>query len=103
MKTINLSYNYISRAYELFLQHPKDGIHNVRSFIGNGLRQDIWTPLQTRFKIPNIVEFFGASEGTGAVVNVCNRPGAVGRISPLLVRAIISICMRRKPIILFEY
>ncbi|XP_071147653.1 long-chain fatty acid transport protein 2-like [Mytilus edulis] len=67
-------------------EHPKDGIHNVRSFIGNGLRQDIWTQLQKRFKIPNIVEFFGASEGTGAVVNVCNRPGAVGRISPLMNR-----------------
>ncbi|CAC5393600.1 unnamed protein product [Mytilus coruscus] len=80
---------YIGELCRYVLAVPedsKDGIHNVQSFIGNGLRQDIWTLLQKRFKIPKIIEFFGASEGTSAVINLCNRPGAVGRISPLMNR-----------------
>ncbi|XP_052082283.1 long-chain fatty acid transport protein 2-like [Mytilus californianus] len=80
---------YIGELCRYVLAVPedsKDGIHNVRTFIGNGLRQDIWTLLQKRFKIPKIIEFFGASEGTSAMVNLCNRPGAVGRISPLMNR-----------------
>ena len=52
---------------------------------GNGLRKDIWTTFQERFKIRQIFEFFGASEGTTFMANVSNRPGAIGRISPLLV------------------
>ncbi|XP_076086204.1 long-chain fatty acid transport protein 2-like [Mytilus galloprovincialis] len=65
-------------------ENPKDGIHYIKCFIGNGLRQDIWLSMQARFKIPKFIEFFGATEATGGLVNVCNRPGAVGRISPLM-------------------
>ncbi|XP_052082280.1 long-chain fatty acid transport protein 2-like isoform X1 [Mytilus californianus] len=65
-------------------ENPKDGTNNIKCFIGNGLRQDIWLQLQKRFKIPKFVEVFGATEATGGLVNVCNRPGAVGRISPLM-------------------
>ncbi|VDI79355.1 Hypothetical predicted protein [Mytilus galloprovincialis] len=65
-------------------EDPLDGNHNVKYFIGNGLRQDIWIPIQKRFKIPYIMEFFGASEATALMYNMCNKPGAVGRISPLM-------------------
>ena len=53
--------------------------------IGNGLRTDIWETFQKRFKIPKIVEFFGATEGTAAFVNTWGRVGSCGRISPLMV------------------
>lgn len=52
--------------------------------IGNGLRKDIWEAFQKRYKIPKIVEFFGATEGTAAFVNTWGRVGSCGRLSPLL-------------------
>ncbi|CAL1544472.1 unnamed protein product, partial [Lymnaea stagnalis] len=48
------------------------------------LRKDIWCEVKTRFKIPNLVEFFGATEGVKSTFNVSDQPGAVGRLSPLL-------------------
>jgi len=62
-----------------------DGVHKVRVAVGNGLRPDIWEEFQKRFKIQNIVESFGATEGTAAVFNVCNKIGAIGRWSPFMV------------------
>lgn len=40
---------------------------------------------QERFKIPFVCEFFGATEGVKLIYNIANKPGAVGRLSPLLV------------------
>lgn len=62
-----------------------DGVHNIRVAFGNGLRLDIWKEFQERFKIPKIVEFFGATEGTAIFVNICEKVGAVARLSPLMV------------------
>ena len=62
-----------------------DGIHKVKYAYGNGLRQDIWAEFQNRFKIPKIVEFYGATESPIAFVNVTNKLGSCGRSSPLLV------------------
>lgn len=67
-------------------QSDLDGVHNVRVAFGNGLRVDIWEEFKNRFKIPRIVEFFGATEGTGVFTNVTNTVGAIGRMSPLMVR-----------------
>lgn len=63
---------------------PQDGVHKIRNMIGNGLRKDIWLEFQQRFKIPKIIEFFGATEGTSAMININGRLGACGRVSPLL-------------------
>lgn len=59
---------------------PNDRAHDVRAVIGNGLRPDIWDAFQTRFALPRIVEFYGATEGNVALVNYDGKPGAVGRI-----------------------
>lgn len=67
-------------------QSDLDGVHNVRVAFGNGLRVDIWEEFKNRFKIPRIVEFFGATEGTGVFTNVTNTVGAIGRMSPLMVK-----------------
>lgn len=61
-------------------------MHNIRVAFGNGLRSDIWTEFQRRFKIPKIIEFFGATEAPTFFINICDKVGAVGRISPLIVR-----------------
>jgi acyl-CoA synthetase (AMP-forming)/AMP-acid ligase II len=57
---------------------PTDTQHNIRLCIGNGLRPQIWTAFTKRFGIANIVEFYGATEGTTFLINPFNKPGACG-------------------------
>ncbi|HVV93045.1 MAG TPA: long-chain-acyl-CoA synthetase [Hyphomicrobiales bacterium] len=54
--------------------------HHVRLCCGNGLRPDIWPTFVERFRIPEIREFYAATEGNVALFNFDNTPGAVGRI-----------------------
>jgi len=59
---------------------PSDTAHVLRLIVGNGLRPEIWKPFQDRFRIPRILEFYGATEGNVALLNFSGKPGAVGRI-----------------------
>jgi fatty-acyl-CoA synthase len=63
-------------------ERPEEHSHRVRVITGNGLRPDIWTRFQERFRIPLIREFYGSTEGTAPVVNLVGRPGMVGRLQP---------------------
>ena len=65
---------------------PDDRDHRVRAAIGNGLRPDIWEHFQQRFGIRDIFEFYGATEGNFALLNIDNKAGAVGRVPPYLKR-----------------
>ncbi|XP_070539263.1 long-chain fatty acid transport protein 2-like isoform X2 [Ptychodera flava] len=67
---------------------PHDKNHSVRMAIGNGLRPDIWTKFQQRFRIPKIAEFYAATDGTFYGINTDNKIGAVGKFSPLTKRLI---------------
>ena len=58
--------------------------HRLRLACGNGLRGDIWEEFQARFSIPQILEFYAATEGNFSLYNVEGKPGAIGRIPPLL-------------------
>jgi len=58
--------------------------HRLRLVCGNGLRGDIWEAFQARFSIPQILEFYAATEGNFSLYNVEGKPGAIGRIPPLL-------------------
>jgi fatty-acyl-CoA synthase len=60
--------------------HPKETQHNLRMATGNGLRPDIWTEFQTRFRIPKILEWYAATEGNAVFFNFDGKPGSVGRI-----------------------
>jgi fatty-acyl-CoA synthase len=60
--------------------HPDDTRHRIRVAVGNGLRADVWTPFVERFRIPQIVEFYGATEGNISLVNTRGKIGAVGRV-----------------------
>jgi fatty-acyl-CoA synthase len=58
---------------------PDDREHRIRVAIGNGLRPDIWEKFQDRFGLPRILEFYGATEGNAALLNLDGKVGAVGR------------------------
>ncbi len=59
---------------------PNETRHRLRLACGNGLRPDLWDEFKTRFRIPHILEFYGATEGNVNIFNFEGRPGAVGRV-----------------------
>jgi len=64
--------------------HPDEARHSLRLCCGNGLRADIWKPFQERFRIPQILEYYAATEGSFSLYNCEGRPGAIGRIPSFL-------------------
>jgi fatty-acyl-CoA synthase len=61
---------------------PTDRAHKVRLIAGNGLRPEIWEEFTKRFGIVRVCEFYAASEGTTAFINIFNVPRSTG-ISPM--------------------
>jgi fatty-acyl-CoA synthase len=60
---------------------PTDRAHKVRLIAGNGLRPEIWDEFTSRFGIARVCEFYAASEGNAAFINIFNVPKSTG-ISP---------------------
>jgi fatty-acyl-CoA synthase len=80
-------FQYIGELCRYLLKAPVTEFetrHRLRLACGNGLRGDIWEAFQARFSIPQILEFYAATEGNFSLYNVEGRPGAIGRIPPLL-------------------
>ena len=63
---------------------PEENRHQLRLCCGNGLRANIWERFEDRFRIPQILEFYAATEGAVALYNCEGKRGAVGRIPPFL-------------------
>ncbi len=63
---------------------PEETRHALRTACGNGLRADVWVPFQERFRIPQILEYYAATEGNFSLYNCEGRAGAIGRIPPFL-------------------
>jgi fatty-acyl-CoA synthase len=61
--------------------HPD---HRIRLCCGNGLRADVWGPFKERFHIPQILEFYAATEANFSLYNCEGKPGAIGRIPSFL-------------------
>jgi fatty-acyl-CoA synthase len=61
---------------------PTDRAHKVRLIAGNGLRPEIWEEFTTRFGIDRVCEFYAASEGNTAFINIFNVPKTTG-IAPM--------------------
>ncbi len=61
---------------------PTDRAHKVRLIAGNGLRPEIWDEFTKRFGIKRVCEFYAASEGNTAFINIFNVPRTTG-ISPM--------------------
>jgi fatty-acyl-CoA synthase len=60
--------------------NPNETRHRIRLICGNGLRPDLWEDFKDRFRIPHILEFYGATEGNVNIFNFEGKPGAVGRV-----------------------
>jgi len=63
---------------------PRPIEHRIRLCCGNGLRGDIWEPFKERFHIPQILEFYAATEANFSLYNCEGKPGAIGRIPSFL-------------------
>ena len=51
---------------------------------GNGLSGDVWEAFQQRFAIPQILEFYAATEGNFSLYNAEGKVGSIGRIPGFL-------------------
>lgn len=74
---------YIGELCRYLVNHePQDdeARHKIRLAFGNGLRPDVWATMKSRFKIPEILEFYGSTEGNVSLFNFDGRTGAIGRV-----------------------
>jgi len=67
--------------------------HKLKVAVGNGLRPEVWDDFQDGLGVPLVVEFYGATEGNGVLMNFCERSnrearGAVGRMGALMKKVI---------------
>ena len=93
-------FQYIGELCRYLLNAPPsefETAHRLRLACGNGLRGDIWEPFQARFAIPRILEFYAATEGNFSLYNVEGRPGAIGRVPPLLAHRFPAAIVRVDP------
>lgn len=74
--------------------HPKERAHKIRICSGNGLRPDIWEAFQERFQIPQILEWYAATESNAVFFNFDAKVGAIGRIPKWAERRFISHVVR---------
>lgn len=84
-------FQYIGELCRYLLNAPphlKERSHSLRIAIGNGLRPEIWPAFQERFRIPHIIEFYGATEGNVALLNLDGKTGAIGRVPKYLRKKI---------------
>ena len=63
---------------------PEETQHRLRLACGNGLRAEVWNEFQKRFHVPQILEYYAATEGNFSLYNCEGKPGAIGRIPPFL-------------------
>ena len=74
---------YIGELCRYLVNSPvsrEEARHRIRLCCGNGLRPDVWPEFARRFRIPQILEFYAATEGNVSMFNFESKPGAVGRI-----------------------
>ncbi|EMC94672.1 hypothetical protein BAUCODRAFT_132516 [Baudoinia panamericana UAMH 10762] len=80
---------YIGEACRYLVSSPPtpyDKAHTVRLAFGNGMRPDVWQKFKDRFNIPDVCEFYGATEAPGSSI-VYERNGflrgSIGRTGAL--------------------
>jgi fatty-acyl-CoA synthase len=89
-------FQYIGELCRYLLKSDTAPIaHELRLCCGNGLSGDIWTAFQERFAVPQILEFYAATEGNFSLYNAEGRPGAIGRIPPFLAHRFATAIIKR--------
>ncbi|NWG47326.1 MAG: long-chain-acyl-CoA synthetase [Alphaproteobacteria bacterium] len=85
VETRSTMFEYIGELCRYLVNTPEDPMekrHSIRCCIGNGLRADVWPAFKARFRIPRVVEFYGATEGNVFLWNFDGTEGAIGRLRP---------------------
>ena len=81
-------FQYIGELCRYLASSPRgpdeEAGHGLRLACGNGLRGEVWKEFQSRFRIPEILEYYAATEGTFSLYNCEGRVGSIGRIPPFL-------------------
>ncbi len=76
-------FQYIGELCRFLLNQPErseEREHSIRVCVGNGLSGEVWESFQKRFRIPEIVEFYAATEGNVGIINLDNKVGSIGRV-----------------------
>jgi fatty-acyl-CoA synthase len=63
---------------------PYEAQHHLRLCCGNGMSGKVWQEFETRFQVPQILEFYAATEGNVSLYNCEGKAGAIGRVPPFL-------------------
>jgi fatty-acyl-CoA synthase len=78
-------FQYIGELCRYLLAGQADApAHQLRLAVGNGLSGDVWAAFQQRFAIPQILEFYAATEGNFSLYNADGKIGSIGRIPGFL-------------------
>ena len=74
---------YVGDLGRLLLATPKserDRRHSLRLAVGNGMAADVWSAFMERFGIPQVREFYAATESPVGLFNFSGRLGSVGNL-----------------------
>ena len=80
-------FQYIGELCRYLVNTPArtpEAQHQLRLACGNGMRAEVWEEFQRRFQIPQILEFYAATEGNFSLYNCEGRVGAIGKIPSFL-------------------
>ncbi len=80
-------FTYVGELCRFLLSQPaneNERKHKIQWIMGNGLRPEVWGSFVSRFNIPHVIEFYGATEGNVSLINVDGPVGAVGRVPSYL-------------------
>jgi fatty-acyl-CoA synthase len=78
-------FQYIGELCRYLLASPGDAPpHQLRLICGNGLSGDVWEKFQARFHIPQVLEFYAATEGNFSLYNAEGKVGAIGKVPGFL-------------------
>jgi len=72
---------YVGELCSYLMNQPEkenDGDNPIQKIMGGGLRPEIWKAFKKRFNIPKVMEFYGASESNGGMINLLNLDETVG-------------------------
>jgi fatty-acyl-CoA synthase len=78
-------FQYIGELCRILVMEPPQPLetaHRLRIACGNGLAADIWERFRDRFRIPQILEFYAATEANFSLYNCEGKPGSLGRVPP---------------------